>query len=192
MSVKHNAHIVAARLGARGPAVQAAVEQELDVQAQLVARRMKQEASKFLGTLSGSVHVEMTAPTERLVAPGTDYAEAVHDGIKPGGKGLPRYFDPEARDIQRWLESRAPSSFVGPSGLFGQRRPSKGSSRYTARELELRNRYQGLAWHIRHFGTRADPFVNRTHEAMAASVVAGLKAAVARALNPDGAGWRAT
>lgn len=26
MSVKHNAHVVAARLGARGPAVQAAVE----------------------------------------------------------------------------------------------------------------------------------------------------------------------
>lgn len=179
MSVKHNAHVIAARLGARGPAVQAAVESELDVQAQLVARRMREEAPKFQSGLTNSIHVEKTGPTERLVAPGTDYAQAVHDGVKPG-KGLPRFFDPESVDIVRWLESKV----RGPA-----KRARKGSARFSAQELELRDRYQGLSWHVRLFGTEPNPFVDRTHEAKAASVVAGLKAAVARALNPDGDGW---
>ncbi len=180
MKATHNAHVVAARFLARGPAVEASLEGELDVQAQLVARKMREEAPKFQTTLAGSVHVEKPSRMERLVAPGTDYAEAVHDGVKPG-KGLPRYFDPEAVDIVRWLESKVRS---------GTRRARRGSARFTAQELELRDRYQGLSWYVRHHGTKADPFVDRTHEAVAAGVVAGLKAAVARALNDDGVGWR--
>lgn len=179
MKVAHTAHVVAARYLARGPAVNAALADEVEVQAQLVARRMREEAPKFHTELTNSVHVETTGPMERLVAPGTDYAEAVHDGVKPG-KGLPRFFDPEAVDIVRWLESKVRGAV---------KRARKGSARFTAQELELRDRYQGLSWHVRHEGTKANPFVDRTHEAMAASVVAGLKAAVARALNDDGVGW---
>lgn len=181
MKVAHNAHVVSARFLARGPAVEKALDAELDVQAQLVARKMREEAPKFQTVLTNSVHVEKPSAMVRLVAPGTDYAEAVHDGVKPG-KGLPRYFDPEAVDIVRWLESKV----RGPA-----KRARRGSARFSAQEVELRDRYQGLSWHVRLFGTEPNPFVDRTHEAMAGSVVAGLKAAVARALNEDSAGWSA-
>ncbi|MES1977302.1 MAG: hypothetical protein V4451_04655 [Pseudomonadota bacterium] len=182
MTAKHNAHQVAARVMARGPAIEKALSDELDVQAQLVLRRMRQEEPKFQTTLTESTHVEKPKAMERLIAPGVDYAEAVHDGVKPG-KGLPRYFDPESVDIVKWLESKTRGT---------GRRARKGSAKFTAAELDLRDRYMGLSWHVRHFGTKANPFVTRTHEAMAASVAAGLKAAAARALNDDGVGWRAS
>ncbi len=179
MTVQHTAYVIAARMHARGPALEKSLEDELDVQAQKIAARMRQEAPKFNNTLMESTHVAKVSRFVREIAPGVDYAEAVHEGVKPG-KGLPRFFDPESVDIVKWLENKIRGT---------AKRPRRNSRRFTAAELELRDRYMGLSWHIRKHGTEANPFVTRTHEAVAASVVAGLKAAAARALNDDGKGW---
>lgn len=178
IGVQHNAYTVAARLEARGPAMARELGNELDVQARLVARTMRREAPKFQSVLVNSIHVEKPDAMQRVVAPGVDYAQAVHDGVKPG-KGLPRFFDPEANDIVRWLESKV----RGPKG-----KPRRGTGRFTAAELELRDRYQGLSWHVRQYGTKANPFVERAFVEHASSVVAALKAAALRGLQLDGNG----
>lgn len=185
MTVQHNAYTVAARLMRRGPDLEQALEQELDVQAQLVMRTMRREAPAFQSILINSIHVEKPEPLQRLIAPGVDYAEAVHDGVKAGGKGLPRFNDPEAGDVIRWLES-SPYRGFGPVKPGAPRKKKLGTAARAAQELTLRDRYEGLAWHVRHKGTKGNPFVKRTHEAAAASVVSALKAAAARTLNPDG------
>jgi hypothetical protein len=172
MSVKHNAYYIVTRLDAKGPAMEREVGAELDVQAQLVARTMRREAPTFQSVLVNSIHVEKPDVMQRLVAPGVDYAQAVHDGVKPG-KGLPRFFDPEANDLVRWLESKV-QPHTG--------KPRRGTGRFTAAELELRDRYQGLSWHVRLHGTQGNPFVERTVDAMANGVVAALKAAALRGL----------
>lgn len=158
-----------------GREMEAAVLDALQTQAQKIAARMKEEAPKFQTTLTNSIHVESPTPHERLIGPGVDYAEAVHDGVKPG-KGLPRFFDPAAVNIVRWLQSKA-----------GTGRPARlGSFRRVVQELALRDRYFGLSWHVRHHGTKGNPFVARTQEAMADSVMLALKAAAARGLQAGG------
>ncbi len=175
MTVTHNAYVIAARLERAGPDMEAALFGELEAQAQKIANRMKSEAPKFQSVLTNSIHVETPAPNERFVAPRVDYAQAVHDGMKPG-KGLPRFFDPEAEDIVKWLESKVSTV----------RRARLGSKRFTAQELELRDRYFGLSWHVRHHGTKGNPFVARTHEQVAASVALALKDAALRGLQAGG------
>lgn len=172
MGVKHNAYYIVTRLDAKGPAMEREIGAELDVQAQLVARTMRREAPTFHTVLVGSIHVEKPDAMQRVIAPDVDYAQAVHDGVKPG-KGLPRFFDPEANDIVRWLESKA----RGHKG-----KPRRGTGRFTASELELRDRYQGLSWHVRLHGTKANPFVERTFDEHVTSVVSALKAAALRGL----------
>lgn len=178
MNVKHNAYYVAARIEARGPALEKAMADALDVQAQKVMRKMRAEAPKFQSVLTNSIYVEKPTAMSRLIAPGTNYAEAVHEGVKPG-KGLPRFNDPRAGDIIAWLQRTA---------FAGRRTPRKGSKGAVMQNLELRDRYQGLSWHVRHFGTKANPFVKRTHEAMAGTVVAALKAAALKALGGNNSG----
>lgn len=176
MSVKHNAYHVAARFEARGPALEKAMADALDVQAQVVMRTMRQEAPKFLTTLTQSINVEKPTPMSRLIAPGTDYAQAVHEGTKPG-KGLPRFFDPAAGDIVMWLESKVRGA---------AKRPRRNSKRFTAAELELRDRYEGLSLHVRRYGTKPNRFVERTVVEAASGVVAALKAAALAALDKPG------
>lgn len=177
MSVKHTAYYVAARIEARGPALEKAMGNALDVQAQVVTRIMRQEAPKFLTTLTNSIHVEKPTEMSRLIAPGTDYAEAVHAGTKPG-KGLPRFFDPEAGDILKWLESKVRGS---------AKKPRRNTKKFTAAELDLRDRYMGLSWHVRLYGTKPNPFVERTLVEAASGVVAALKAAALAAIDNPGA-----
>lgn len=178
MTVTHTAYRVAARIEGRGPALDKAMADALDVQAQKIAAKMRLEAPKFLSLLANSVHVAKPNATERLIAPGTAYAEAVHAGMKPG-KGLPRYSDPRAGNIVAWLKSKA---------FAGTRAPRKNSRGAVLQNLELRDRYEGLSRHVYRYGTKANPFVERTYEAVAGTVVAALKAAATNALNGDGGG----
>lgn len=172
MTVTHTAYRVAARIEGRGPALDKAMADALDVQAQKIAAKMRLEAPKFLSRLANSVHVAKPNATERLIAPGTNYAEAVHEGMKPG-KGLPSYSDPRAGDIVNWLQRHA---------FAGVRTPRRGSRAEVLQSRELRDRYYGLSRHVYRFGTKPNPFVERTYEAVAGTVVAGLKAAAAAAL----------
>lgn len=178
----NNISVVEAALAWVGTNVRAALAGELDVLAQMVARRMKENAPKFRSTLTNSVHVDRPSDLVREVRPGVEYAAYVEDGIKPGGKGLPRFFDPKSKNIVDWLEGQPRSGFVGPRSLTRKREPRKGSKVFTAAMLDLRDRYEGLAWHVRHYGIKAQPFVRKTYDEMQPLVRPRLEAAVQAAM----------
>lgn len=185
-SVNNQAAVLAAMR--RVPAaVEQEVRQELDVCAQLIARTMRRLSQKrataaaanaFTSQLLNSVTVHTTAPLEREISPTADYAVFVERGVKSGGKGLPKFSDPEAADIVGWLRRAA---------FRGQPRVRRNSMAAVQRNLELRDRYQGLAWHIRRKGVRANPFIARSLEEMAPEIERRMALAVRRGMAAGGA-----
>ena len=178
MATVTGTHQIVFALREHGLDMEKEMSKELDVLAQDAARRMRQKAAKWRTALANSVHVSAPDAMTREVRPGMAYAPYVEDGIKPGGKGLPRFFDPASKSIVDWLQSKA---------FSGQGRARKGTGRFTARELMLRDRYEGLAWHIRHKGVKAQPFVEPTAKEMEPVVLRRLDLAVRRVLaaRPD-------
>lgn len=172
----HNAHVIAARMHRRAENVQAATQQALLVQGQLVARALRLRVAKFRSETANSIHVE-ESPGQVRVAPGTAHAWYIEKGVKPGGKGLPRFFDPASADIVAWLATKLRGS---------ARSPAKGSKAFQAAQLALRDRYEGLAWHIRHHGVKAQPFVEPTAREMAAPIALALRQAVVAAVGLRG------
>ena len=170
-------HQIAFALREHGKDMERELGSELDVLAQLAARRMRQLAPKWRTALTNSIAVSAPDPMTREIRPGVAYAEAVEDGVKPGKKGLPRFFDPASKSIVDWLENKA---------FTGQPRVRKGTGQFTAREQVLRDRYEGLAWHVRHFGVKAQPFVAPTAREMEPQVLRRLDLAVRRALAARG------
>lgn len=173
VAMHSNLHEVVYAIGKARDGLAPALSAELDVLAQEAARRMRALAPKWRTTLTNSIHVNRPALLVREIRPGTDYAEAVERGVRPGGKGLPRFFDPASRSIVEWLESKA---------FAGQGRVRRDTARFTARELDLRDRYEGLAWHVRTKGIKAHPFVEPTAKEMEPVVLQRLDAAVARVM----------
>lgn len=172
------AHQVVFALREHGADMEREVGAELDVLAQMAARRMRELAPKFQTVLANSIHVSAPEAMAREVRPGVEHAWYVEEGVKPGGKGLPRFFDPASASIVAWLLGTA---------FGGRAKARKGSKAFTAAELELRDRYEGLAWHIRNKGVRAQPFVAPTAKEMEPTVLSRLDLAVRRALaaRPD-------
>lgn len=156
MSAQANIQVVRLTLQGQGDGLVAALVDELARLAQEAARFMRQRAPKWRTTLTNSIHAEQVSEVEWLVRPGVDYARAVEEGSRPG-KGLPRWSDPEAADIKAWLTSKA---------FAGRRRARRNSMAAVRENLELRDRYQGLAWHVRHHGIRPHPYVRPTAEMM--------------------------
>lgn len=154
---------------------------ELDVLGQQAARRMRELAAKFESALIQSILMSAPDPLTREVRPGSAHGWYVEHGVKPGGKGLPRFFDPASKSIVDWLQSKA---------FTGQPRVRLGTGRFSARELELRDRYEGLAWHVRHHGVKAQPFVEPTAREMQPLMLRRLDLAARRVLarRPDGVG----
>lgn len=182
MAQVSGAHQIAFALREHGQDMEAELGAELDVLAQLAARTMRRLAAK--GPTSGLVDSIVEAKPDamtREVRVGAGYGSAVEDGVKPGGKGLPRFFDPASKSIVDWLESKA---------FTGQERVRKGTGAFTAREQVLRDRYEGLAWHVRHFGVKAQPFVEPTAKEMETVMPRRLDLAVRRVLarRPDDGG----
>lgn len=150
-------HQVVFALLQHGEDMERGLDAEMDVIAGLATRAMQRNVAKFRSTLWESIDASAPEPLVREVRPGVDYAGVVEDGVKPGGKGLPRFLDPAAKGIVDWLQSKA---------FAGQGRARKNSMAAVMRNLELRDRYEGLAWHIRHKGTKAQPFVAPTAQEM--------------------------
>jgi hypothetical protein len=159
------------------PAMEAEMGGELDALAQLVARRMRQLAPKYRSLLAVGIRVDSPQPLVRDIGPTASYAAAQEEGIKPGGKGLPRYEDPASADVLAWLKFRA---FSGTST------PRKGGGAAVRRELTLRDRYEGLAWHIRHKGIKASPFVKPALDQLEPVIRVRMQAAGERALAQGG------
>ncbi|MBU0749148.1 MAG: hypothetical protein KKG67_20390 [Gammaproteobacteria bacterium] len=163
---------------AEGEGLVRALVDELARLAQEAVRFMRQKAPKWRSTLTNSIHAEQVSDVEWLVRPGVDYAQAVEEGSKPG-KGLPRWSDPAAADIKAWLTTKA---------FAGRRRARKNSMKAVHENLELRDRYQGLAWHVRHFGVKASPFVGPTAEMMRVQFPNRMALAARRYLATQGGG----
>lgn len=162
--------------GQHGAAMERALLDELHDVAERGAALMRQKAPKHRSTLANSIRVHAPEPMTREIRPGVAYAAAVHDGRKPG-KGLPRFFDPAAKSIVEWLEKKA---------FAGTRKPRKGTGRFTARELLLRDRYMGLSWHVRRHGIKGQPFAKETADELAPMFQARMAARAARELAAGG------
>lgn len=156
MAATTNIHEVTASMMAAGEGLERALCDELAVLAQQAAALMRNRAPKWRSTLTNSIHAEQVSPFEWHVAPGVDYAQAVEEGRGPG-KGLPRWADPAAADIKAWLESKV---------FAGRRRARKSSMKAVHENLELRDRYQGLAWHVRHHGIKPHPYAGPAADMM--------------------------
>lgn len=147
--LSYNVHEVSLSLEAHGADMERQVWAELARTAQEAARRMRELAPKWRSELVNSIAVTMPAPNTWEIRPGAEHGLYREKGQRPG-KHLPRFFDPAAKPIVDWLASHA---------FAGMRRVFKGTRSLLNRELELRDRYMGLSWHVFHHGLRAQPFV---------------------------------
>lgn len=150
---------------------------ELNASAELLAGRMRRLARKHRSMMALSVRISQPEPLVRDIGPTAEYAAPQEEGIKPGGKGLPRFHDPEAADVIAWLSTQA---------FRGQRAPRRNSMAAVRQNLELRDRYEGLAWHIRHKGIKPGPFVKPAFDQLEPAIRVRLQAAGERALRLAG------
>jgi hypothetical protein len=146
---------------------------ELDALGQLVMNRMRRKARKFRSLMAISIAMAKPEPLAREIGPTVGYAAAQEEGVRPGGKGLPKFGDPDAADIVAWLRSKA---------FSGRSAPRRNSMAAVRRDLELRDRYEGLAWHIRHKGVKAGPFIKPALDELEHVIRVRLQAAGERAI----------
>lgn len=180
-----DARRIAVVLKAHGADAQNAASAALSRAAHEAARAMRRGAPKFQTVLTNSITVQHVTDLEYRVVVGAGYAQAVEQGRKPG-KGLPRFFDPAAASVVKWLETKA---------FAGLKQPRKGTARFTARELELRDRYMALSRHVKAKGIKAQPFagpvVEELRRTLPQRVGDAVAAAVARANTGGPAGTTA-
>lgn len=173
-----NVRQVTVALRSEGEGLLSAVVDELARLAQEAVNFMKMKAPKWRSTLTNSIRADKVADHEWSIGPGVDYGRAVEEGRGPG-KGLPRFTDPAAADIVAWLTTKV---------FAGRRRARRTSMKAVHENLELRDRYQGLAWHVRHKGIKAHPYAAPTLDMMERAFPARLELAARRYLAGQQAG----
>lgn len=167
-----NAREVTVALRADGEGLLNALVDEWARLAQEAVNFMRRAAPKWRSTLTNSIRADKVSAYEWDIGPGVTYAPAVEEGRGPG-KGLPRWNDPAAADIVAWLSTKV---------FAGRRRARRTSMKAVHENLELRDRYQGLAWHVRHKGIKAHPFAAPTLAMMERTFPARLELAARRFL----------
>lgn len=173
-----NIRQVTIALRSEGEGLLNAVVDELARLAQEAVNFMRMQAPKWRSTLTNSIRADKVSDHEWSIGPGVDYGRAVEEGRGPG-KGLPRWSDPAAADIVAWLTTKV---------FVGRRRARRTSMKAVNENLELRDRYQGLAWHVRHKGIKAHPFAAPTLDMMERAFPARLELAARRYLASQQAG----
>ncbi len=173
-----NVRQVTVALRSDGEGLLNAMVDELERLAQEAVNFMKMQAPKWRSTLTNSIRADKVAENEWSIGPGVDYGRAVEEGRGPG-KGLPRWSDPAAADIVAWLTTKV---------FAGRRRAKRTSMKAVHENLELRDRYQGLAWHVRHKGIKAHPYAAPTLDMMERAFPARLELAARRYLAAQQAG----
>ena len=176
--VTTNIRQVTIALRSEGEGLLNAVVDELARLAQEAVNFMRMQAPKWRSTLTNSIRADKVSDHEWSIGPGVDYGRAVEEGRGPG-KGLPRWGDPAAADIVAWLTTKV---------FAGRRRAKRTSMKAVNENLELRDRYQGLAWHVRHKGIKAHPFAAPTLDMMERAFPARLELAARRYLASHQAG----
>lgn len=174
-----NVRQVTVALRSDGEGLVTALVVELERLAQEAVVFMKRQAptGKF-GTLVQSIKPDKVSDYEWSIGPNVDYGRAVEEGRGPG-KGLPRWSDPAAANIVAWLEGKV---------FAGRRRARRTSMKAMNEKQELRDRYQGLAWHVRHKGIKAHPFAAPTLDMMERAFPGRLELAARRFLAGQQAG----
>lgn len=173
-----NIREVTIAMRAEGEGLLNALVDELSKLAQEAVNFMRRAAPKWRSTLTNSIRADKVSAYEWDIGPGVTYAPAVEEGRGPG-KGLPRWNDPAAADIVAWLSTKV---------FAGRRRAKRTSMKAVNENLELRDRYQGLAWHVRHKGIKAHPFAAPTLDMMERTFPARLELAARRFLAGQQAG----
>ena len=173
-----NIREVTIAMRAEGEGLLNALVDELSKLAQEAVNFMRMQAPKWRSTLTNSIRADKVSDHEWSIGPGVDYGRAVEEGRGPG-KGLPRWSDPAAADIVAWLTTKV---------FVGRRRARRTSMKAVNENLELRDRYQGLAWHVRHKGIKAHPFAAPTLDMMERAFPARLELAARRYLAGQQAG----
>ena len=173
-----NIRQVTIALRSDGEGLVTALVVELERLAQEAVNFMRMQAPKWRSTLTNSIRADKVSDHEWSIGPGVDYGRAVEEGRGPG-KGLPRWSDPAAADIVAWLTTKV---------FAGRRRARRTSMKAVNENLELRDRYQGLAWHVRHKGIKAHPFAAPTLDMMERAFPARLELAARRYLASQQAG----
>ena len=153
-----------------------AVNDELEWAAQLIARRMRAKAPKFQSALVNSIRVDSPTEGVKEIRPGVQHAVYMEEGIRPGGKGLPKW-DQASPSVVEWLKKHP---------FKGKRKPASKSLKAAMGDTELRDRYEALAWHVRHKGVKAQPFVKPAFDELAPLVQSRLQAAVNAAVQAAG------
>lgn len=174
-NVQNSREIVVA-LREHGADVEREVASEMAQLAQLGVRTMQRLVPKGRSTLVKSITAFKRDKFTHDIRPTLGYAEYVDGGVKPGGKGLPRFFDPASASIVDWLRSHP------KGGGFAKRTPPRGSKALQVVNLELRDRYHAFAFSVRKRGIKAKPFVEPTAQAMAPEMLKRLDLAVRRVL----------
>lgn len=177
--IDSNAAAAADRLRRANEAVRAELAGEMNNQAARIAVALKRNAPKGFSTLTDSIRVDPDQPLLKVIAPHTDYAKWVVGGRKPG-KGLPRFFDPASAAVVAWLQARLQGARLAVNLKY--RRGARGTARFTAEELELRDRYWMLSRAIKARGIKPNDFIKRTAQQFATSTPDALRAAVRRGL----------
>ncbi|MFA5901704.1 MAG: HK97 gp10 family phage protein [Hyphomicrobium sp.] len=177
MATVTGVHQVVFALREHGQDMERGVQSELATVAGMVGRTMQRLTPKSRSTLWKSIDVKKVDADTYDIRPTVNYGEFVEDGVKPGGKGLPRFFDPASGSIVDWLRRTA---------FKGRHKGGMGTRALQSQETELRDRYEGLAWHVRHFGVKAQPFVKPTADEMEPVVLKRLDLAVRRVLGARG------
>jgi hypothetical protein len=177
MATVTGVHQVVFALREHGQDMERGVQSELAVVAQLAVRSMRRLVAKSSSELVNSIKADKVDDSTWDIGPHTAYARYVEDGVKPGGKGLPRFFDPAAKSVVDWLQRTA---------FKGQHKGGMATRALQSQETELRDRYEGLAWHVRHFGVKAQPFVEPTAREMEPVMLKRLDLAARRVLAARG------
>jgi hypothetical protein len=182
MATVTGVHQVVFALREHGTDMERSIADEMAVLAQIAARTMQRLAPKSRSTLRNSIDVKKVDDTTYDIRPTVNYSEFVEFGVKPGGRGLPRFFDPASASIVSWLQSHPAGG-----GVRVERTAAKGSKTFQAAMLSLRDRYEGLALHVRKHGVKAQPFVAPTAREMEPIMLRRLDLAVRRVLasRPD-------
>lgn len=184
MATVTGVHQVVFALREHGQDMERGVQDELAVVAEMVARTMRRLAPKGANShLVNSIKTQQINANTWDIGPNEDYAPYVEDGVKPGGKGLPRFFDPAAKSVVDWLKSTA---------FKGSHKGGMATRALQSQELELRDRYHGLAKHIRQFGVKAQPFVEPTAREMEPVILKRLGDAAREVLAARGGSGAAT
>lgn len=177
-TVEQSTRQVVASIRFKGEGVEQHVAAAMSRLAGEAARAMRSNAPKYQSTLTDSIKADVVTPLHYVVGAHVAHAAAVELGRKPG-KALPRFFDPAAADVVKWLETKA---------FAGVRKPKSGSKKFTLREMELRYRYLGLSRKVKAKGIAAQPFAQPVVDGLKRTMPQRVGEAVRAALLQNGGG----